>query len=61
MNDKFIKLTKRGDGLGILVRAQDIINVTDEGNFRIIRYMVDGVMQLEHVKDELDSIVYRLS
>lgn len=57
---KFVKLKKRANGNEFIVRATDIVHVSDEGDahsdFRIVRYMLNGKMELEHVTNSLSEI-----
>lgn len=56
----FITLTKRGDGRSIILRADDIVRVTDEGDFRIVRFKEGEHVTLEHVRDDIKVILNQI-
>lgn len=61
MESDFIKLTRNSSERSIIIHANDIVNVTDEGDYRIVRYMLDGHMELEHIKNTIDDICVMLT
>ena len=56
----FIILTKRGDGRGIILRTNDIVCVTDEGDFRIVHFREGERINLEHVREDIKVILNQI-
>ena len=56
----FIILTKRGDGRGIVLRTDDIVRVTDEGDFRIVHFRDGERSNLEHVREDINVILNQI-
>ena len=56
----FIILTKRGDGRGIILRTNDIVCVTDEGDFRIVHFREGECINIEHVREDIKVILNQI-
>lgn len=56
----FIILTKRGDGRSIILRAENLVNVSDEGTFRIVRFKEGDCVNLLHVRDDIKDIMEQI-
>lgn len=59
--NNFIMLTKRGDNKKFIIRNEDVISVIEEDGYCIVKYMLNGAMKIEHVKDSPIDIYTMLS